>query len=74
MIVEVFDKSVKVEDKGGVVGGGGCGVGKGRKRNLGGGLREGDGRDNLLSINIVWLFVKFIDVFASLLNCTRVSN
>ena len=57
-----------MEDKVVVVGGGGCGVGCGIKRHRGGGLREGDGRDYLLKINIAWSFVKLVEVFASLLN------
>ena len=57
-----------------VVGGGGCGGGRGRKGHRGGGLREIDGRDALLKINILWNFVKFIDVFVSLLNYMNVLN
>ena len=73
----VFDKPGKeedMEDKGVVVGVGGCGGGRRRKLHREGGLREGYGRDNLLNINIVWPFVKLIDVFAYLTEQSPVGN
>ena len=72
MIVGVFDKPVKEEDKGGVVGRGGCEEVRVRKVYRKGGLIEGDGRYALLKINIVWTFVKLIGEFDSLLNSTCV--
>ena len=70
MILGVFDKPAKEENKGGVVGGGG----RGRKVNKGRGPREGGGRYTLLNIKIIWPFVKLIDELAPLLNYTCVSN
>ena len=74
MILGLFDKPAKEENKGGVVGGRGCGGGRGRKVNRGGGLREGGGIYTLLNIKIIWPFVKLIDELAPLLNYTCVSN
>ena len=73
----VFDKPGKeedMEDKVVVVVVGGCGGGFRRKLHREVGLREGYGRDNLLNINIVWPFVKLIDVFAFLTEQSPVGN